>query len=183
MILASQSPRRRELLGLIAPDFRVIPADLDERRRPNEPVEAYVVRLAEAKAAAVAGAAEPGEWVIAADTTVALGSEIFNKPTDYPDFLAMMGRLAGTVHQVWTGLCVRRDQSVQTRALCTEVWVRPLAEAELADYWASGEPCDKAGGYGIQGLAARFVERIEGSYTNVVGLPLVELERMLTHAP
>jgi septum formation protein len=183
MILASQSPRRRELLSQLTSDFRVVVADVDETLLPGEVPERYVLRLAELKARTVAHEAGPDEAVIAADTTVSVSGQILNKPIDKADFLRMMSVLSGQTHQVYTGLCVIQASSVRTAVVCTDVAMRPLTQSECECYWLSGEPQDKAGGYGIQGLAARFVRRIEGSYTNVVGLPLVELEALLSNAP
>lgn len=183
MILASQSPRRRELLSQLTSDFRVVVADVDESLLPGEAPDSYVLRLAELKARTVAHQAGPHEAVIAADTTVSVGGQILNKPTDKADFLRMMRVLSGQTHQVYTGLCVIQASDVRTDVVCTDVSMRALTPVECETYWLSGEPQDKAGGYGIQGLAARFVRRIEGSYTNVVGLPLVELEALLSNAP
>jgi len=182
MILASQSPRRRELLSLVSSDFRVVVADVDESLLPGEAADVYVGRLAELKARTVAHHAGPNEPVIAADTTVAVAGHIFEKPVDEADFLRMMRELSGQTHQVFTGICVICADRVQTQVVCTDVSLRHITESERMTYWATGEPKDKAGGYAIQGLAARFVTRIEGSYTNVVGLPLVELEALLRNA-
>lgn len=182
MILASQSPRRRELLALICNQFEVVPADIDESVLPGESASVFVERLARAKALEVAGPVSSDEVVIAADTAVSIDGLILNKPTDWLDFQAMMNRLSGRTHQVYTGICVVHGAEVQSAVVCTEVTLRVISDQEQAAYWATGEPKDKAGGYGIQGIAARFVERIEGSYTNVVGLPLVELEALLAHA-
>lgn len=182
MILASQSPRRRELLSLVTTDFRVVVADVDETPLPGEAPARYVQRLAELKARTVAHQAVADEAVVAADTTVCLADEIFGKPADKADFLRMMRVLSGQTHQVYTGVCVVRSQQVQSAVVCTDVTLRVMSETECNAYWETGEPCDKAGGYGIQGLAARFVRQIHGSYTNVVGLPLVELEALLRDA-
>jgi len=138
--------------------------------------------LAELKARTVAHEAVADEAVVAADTTVCFADEIFGKPADKADFLRMMRVLSGQTHQVYTGVCVVRSQRVQSTVVCTDVTLRVMSETECNAYWATGEPCDKAGGYGIQGLAARFVRQIHGSYTNVVGLPLVELEALLHDA-
>jgi septum formation protein len=182
MILASQSPRRRDLLELITPDFRVIPADVDESVQESEQPDHFVARLAEAKARAVASYANQGELIIGSDTTVSAGGVILNKPSDQHDFLSMMDRLSGQTHQVYSGVCVLIDDHADVRVVRTDVTFRELSMEERLHYWQTGEPKDKAGGYGIQGLAARFVQSIQGSYTNVVGLPLVELEAMLNNA-
>ena len=182
MILASQSPRRRELLSIIVLDFRVIPPHVDERPLGGETPSCYVERLAKAKAMAVCAEAGKGENVIGSDTTVSVDGKILNKPVDQSDFLRMMRLLSGRKHQVYSGVCVFRDFVTYSCVVRTDVQVRIISDREARDYWASGEPKDKAGGYGIQGSAARFIERIDGSYTNVVGLPLVELEVLLNDA-
>lgn len=182
MILASQSPRRKELLSLIHDKFVVMPADIDESVLSGERPDAFVERLAKTKAETVAKQVDFGEIVIAADTAVAVDGLILNKPIDWSDFQFMMSRLSGRTHQVYTGVCVLSAGVIKQAVVCTDVTLRAITAEEQADYWASGEPSDKAGGYGIQGRAARFVARIEGSYTNVVGLPLVELEALLTDA-
>ena len=182
MILASQSPRRRDLLQLITSDFRVIPADVDETPCEGETPNHHVARLAQAKALAVSSHADVGELIIGSDTTVSVDGLILNKPTDQSDFLCMMERLSGKTHQVYSGICILLDDHADVRIVRTDVTFRELTAEERLHYWQTGEPADKAGGYGIQGLAARFVESIHGSYTNVVGLPLVELEAMLKSA-
>lgn len=182
MILASQSPRRRDLLQLITPDFRVIPADIDESLGDGEEPDQFVSRLAEAKARAVASYAHIGEPIIGSDTTVSVDGMILNKPSDLDDFLSMMNRLSGRTHQVYSGICVLVDDRADVQVVRTDVTFRELTREERLHYWQTGEPKDKAGGYGIQGLAARFVQSIQGSYTNVVGLPLVELEAILNNA-
>ena len=182
MILASQSPRRRDLLQLITSDFRVIPADVDESLCAGESPDHYVARLAQVKARAVSASAGVGELIIGSDTTVSVDGLILNKPTDQADFMCMMDRLSGKTHQVYSGICVLLDDNADVQIIRTDVTFRELTREESLQYWQTGEPADKAGGYGIQGLAARFVESIHGSYTNVVGLPLVELEAMLNRA-
>ncbi len=182
MILASRSPRRRDLLQLITPDFRVIPADVDESLRDDETPDQFVSRLAEAKARGVVSHAHLGEFIIGADTTVSAGDIILNKPIDQNDFMGMMELLSGITHQVYSGICLLADDQADVRAVRTDVTFRNLTTEECLHYWQTGEPEDKAGGYGIQGSAARFIESIQGSYTNVVGLPLVELEAMLNDA-
>ena len=182
MILASQSPRRRDLLQLITSDFRVIPADVDETPCEGETPNHHVARLAQAKALAVSRYADVGELIIGSDTTVSVDGLILNKPADQNDFLWMMDCLSGKTHQVYSGICVLLDDHADVRIVRTDVTFRELTAEERLHYWQPDEPADKAGGYGIQGLAARFVESIHGSYTNVVGLPLVELEAMLNRA-
>lgn len=183
LYLASQSPRRRELLTQIGIAHRVIAVDVDETRYADEPALAYVERLARAKAAAGWAACEanalPPLPVLGADTVVVLAGDILGKPCDGAAARAMLQRLSGQVHEVLTGisLCGARGQSACVST--TRVWFRVLSAAEIEAYWASGEPRDKAGAYGIQGLAARFVARIEGSYSGVVGLPLFETDALL----
>ena len=123
---------------------------------------------------------ESQEIALAADTTVVLGDEIMGKPLDAADATRMVRALAGQRHDVLTGICVRCGDRVETDVATTAVWFAPMSEAEIAEYVASGEPMDKAGGYGIQGLASKFIERIEGSYSNVVGLPIHLVYRALT---
>ena len=182
MILASQSPRRRDLLQLISSDFRVIPADVDESLCAGETPDHYVARLAQIKALAVSSYADTGELIIGSDTTVSVDGLILNKPTDQNDFLYMMDCLSGKTHQVYSGICVLFEDHADVRIVRTDVTFRELTAEERLHYWETGEPADKAGGYGIQGMAARFVESIHGSYSNIVGLPLVELEAMLNRA-
>ncbi len=180
--LASASPRRRELLAQIGVRFEVVVADLDESCHPGEAPELYVVRLALAKARAVH--LQRGERpVLGADTAVVVDEAILGKPRDRADALAMLGRLAGRSHHVYTGVAlVLPDGAAQTRLSVSTVTFRPIAAAEREAYWASGEPADKAGGYAVQGLGAIFIERLEGSYSGVMGLPLFETAELLRHA-
>ena len=179
MILASQSPRRRDLLRLITTDFLVMPANVDESHRIDESPVAYVCRLAERKAQVIADQVAFKEPIIGLDTAVACASHVLNKPKGKEDYLAMMELLSGATHQVYSGICVLQGAQSMVRSVRTDVTFRELSMSERLRYWDTGEPLDKAGGYGIQGIAARFVKSINGSYTNVVGLPLVELEAML----
>jgi septum formation protein len=175
IILASGSPRRQLFLAGLGLDFAVVIADVDETGRTGETPPAFVRRLALAKAAAVA-AAHPEAWVIGADTVVVLAGAILGKPADPDDALAMLTRLAGRTHEVWTGFAVMRDEAVAiAREVRTEVTFVTAAAAVLAAYVATGEPLDKAGAYGIQGRGGVLVERIDGSHSNVVGLPMAEL--------
>jgi septum formation protein len=150
---------------------------VDETPYPEESPRDYVLRLAGEKARAVDS--EPDEAVLAADTTVVVGGEILGKPQDSADAFRMLRLLAGQEHAVITGICLRRGERVIFDLASTSVWFAPLTEAEIAGYVASGEPMDKAGAYGIQGLASRFIDRIEGSYSNVVGLPVALVYRRL----
>jgi septum formation protein len=165
------------LLSAAGLDFTVRTADIDETPREGEQPLDYVLRLAREKACAVTCA--DNEIVIAADTTVVLDNEIMGKPADASDAARMLGALAGRMHEVITGVCVRHGAEAFTEVASTAVWFSPLTPNEIEDYVASGEPMDKAGAYGIQGLASRFVERVDGSYTNVVGLPVALVYRML----
>lgn len=180
LILASGSPRRRELLGKFGLPFEVIPAQGGEEEPGDMLPEEYVQKLAEAKAAEVYERCADGEAVfIAADTIVELGGHILGKPADEADACRMLSELAGNEHRVWSGLCVRQGDTVRTAAECTKVHFRPLTEEEIRAYVATGEPLDKAGAYGYQGIAGLFVDRIDGDYFNVVGLPICRLGQML----
>jgi septum formation protein len=171
LILASASPRRAELLRAAGIEFDVRPAAVDESILPGESPERYVRRVAEAKADAVF---EPGvPAVLSADTVVVIGGRILGKPDDVQEATAMLRLLSGQTHEVVTGVClVSGGHGQVTRVDRTRVEFAPLTERELDWYVASGEPMDKAGAYAIQGRASRFVRRIEGSYSNVVGLPV-----------
>ena len=179
LILASQSPRRRELLARLGLSFRVLAADIDETMDPGRAAFQEVARLSAGKAAAVAASAPEDSVIVAADTVVVLEGKILGKPRDKADAARMLQDLSGRDHQVMTGLTVRRGPVVQTDTVVTHVHFRPLDHREVAAYVASGEPMDKAGAYGIQGLASIFVDRLDGDYYNVMGLPLCRLCRML----
>jgi septum formation protein len=174
LVLASASPRRQELLADLGLVFAVRPADIDESVHSGELGTDYVLRLAREKAAAVAGT---GELVIAADTTVDLNGELLGKPVDEDDARALMRKLSNSVHHVHTGVCalaIDADGTVrdESTVITTAVSFAPVPDAWIDWYSATGEPFDKAGGYGMQGSAAIFVHRIDGSPTNVIGLPL-----------
>lgn len=178
--LASQSPRRRELLDQIGVDYEVVVPEVPEEPHPGEAPEEYVIRLALEKARAVRdrlGAAVRYP-VLAADTVVVLDHEIFGKPRDRADGLRMLARLSGRAHLVLTGMALV-GETEQTRLSVSHVHFRPITAQEAAAYWASGEPHDKAGGYAIQGRAAAFIERLEGSYSGVMGLSLFDVVEML----
>jgi septum formation protein len=177
IVLASQSPRRSEILRQAGIPFVARPANVDETTRPGENPEDYVRRVARDKA--LAGGAAPGEIVLGADTVVVIDGEILGKPADSADAARMLGLLAGREHQVLTGICLGRGAEMVVDCARTGVWFRPLTREEIADYVATGEPMDKAGAYAIQGLASKFIERIEGSYTNVVGLPIELVQQIL----
>jgi septum formation protein len=176
LVLASASPRRRELLAGLGLRFDVRPADVDETPRPGEPPADLVERLAGAKAAAVG--ASRREVVVAADTVVVADGDALGKPVGGDDAARMLRRLGGRTHHVLTGVAVRLGAALTSGVVSTEVTFRPLTEADIAWYVATGEPLDKAGAYAIQGVGGLFVERIDGSYHNVVGLPLAQLESM-----
>lgn len=176
LILASASPRRREMLAAIGLHFRVEAAEADERVLAGEDPPTYVVRVARDKAKIVA-ARSPGAWTLAADTVVVLHGEILGKPLDAEDAVLMLKRLAGNVHEVWTGFCLcHADQDNQVcRAVKTEVRFADLSDQVIRAYVRSGDPLDKAGSYGIQSQGGFMVQGIRGSYSNVVGLPLAEV--------
>jgi septum formation protein len=177
LILASQSPRRSELLTTAGIPFTVRVREVEEIRAPGEPPDAYARRLARAKAEAAWENRD--EIVLGADTIVVLDQQVLEKPRDAADARSMLERLAGREHTVITAICLRHPSGVQVDSTATRVRFAPLAESEIADYVASGEPMDKAGAYAIQGLASKFVERVEGCYFNVIGLPLSQVYRYL----
>lgn len=178
LLLASASPRRAELLRAAGIRFEVVPADVDERQHDGEDAESYVRRLAAAKASWVA-ASHPGRAVLGADTTVVVDGEVLGKPGDAAEAEAMLERLSGRSHRVLTGVClIGPDGRAETAVDSTTVEFRPLTNAEIAAYVASGEPMDKAGAYAIQGGAAAFVTRIDGDYDTVVGLPVALIQAM-----
>ncbi|RTR20932.1 Maf family protein [Deinococcus radiophilus] len=170
LILASASPRRRELLGHLLSQFEVIASDADESSAETDPAR-LAVELARRKALAVAGA-HPGCAVLGADTVVALGGRLLAKPQDEAENRTFIRQLSGQTHQVVTGLCLVADGQVSTAHESTAVTFRPLTDTEIVHYAASGEGLDKAGGYGIQGLGMALVKGIDGDCSNVVGLPL-----------
>ena len=178
LILASASPRRRDLLTQAGLTFDVIPANIDESRHPNEPPAAYVQRLALEKAKAIA-ALHPSSYVLGADTTVVLDNEILNKPTDLADAARMLRSLANRSHQVHTGIAVATSTTSRSHVETTTVFVSAIPEAELAYYLTTNDSLDKAGAYGIQGYAARWITRIEGDFFNVMGLPIAATIRLL----
>lgn len=179
LYLASGSPRRRQFLLELGFDFRLLPITLSEDRVDDEAPEAYVRRLAREKATKAVGA-EKGAAVLAADTTVVVDDEVLGKPTDEDDFRRMMTRLSGRSHRVLTGVAVRVvGGDTQDLVVATTVHFRPLTAPQIEWYWLTGEPKDKAGGYAIQGKGGAFVAGIEGSHSNVVGLPLPQTLELL----
>jgi len=183
LVLASASPRRRELLTQLGYRFTTRSTTaVDETPRPHERPAALVARLAQAKAEAGAGAAGAGVWVLGADTEVVLDGRVFGKPLDAAAGVGMLLELAGRTHEVLSAVALAGDGSTRVALSVSRVRFRAIAEREARDYWASGEPADKAGGYAIQGRGAAFVERLEGSYTGVVGLPVFETLALLREA-
>jgi septum formation protein len=172
LILASESPRRAELLTWAGFTFDVMPASIDETVHDREPPADYVLRVARAKAVAVASRADGARLVLAADTTVVVDGDILGKPEDDGQARGMLRLLSGRTHEVLTGVVVRSQGDEHAEVVATRVRFAPLTEAEIAWYVATGEPFGKAGAYGIQGRASRFIEAIEGSWSNVVGLPV-----------
>ncbi|WP_257456215.1 Maf family protein [Archangium lipolyticum] len=181
LVLASASPRRRELLGQLGLSFEVSAADIDETPRQGEPATAYVLRLAQEKARAVM-ARHPGAWVLAADTTVALGDELLGKPQDAAEARGMLGRLSGRTHEVHTGVALAGPGGEHSTVVRTRVVFRSLTLGEIDWYVGTGEPLDKAGSYAVQGKGGFLVAAVEGSPTNVIGLPLGETLELLARA-
>lgn len=178
LILASGSPRRKELLRLITPDFTVLPSDFDESALAAPTPLELVKALAQGKCGAVASQ-RPQELVLGCDTVVEFAGQVFGKPRDRADARRMLTALSGADHWVHTGVCLRRGEREMCRAASTRVRFYPIPEEALEAYIATEEPYDKAGGYAIQGWAARFCEGIEGCYYNVMGLPVSLVARML----
>jgi septum formation protein len=190
IFLASRSPRRRELLDQIGVSYRMVDVEVDESHLPNESAETYVRRLAKAKAqagsealATTISATDNAALVLGADTIVVLdtptGEQLLGKPKNREDGLAMLRQLSAATHRVLTAVCISNGSRYETAVSETQVTFRQLQETEIDAYWHSGEPVDKAGAYGIQGLAAAFISRIEGSYSGVMGLPLCETATLL----
>ncbi|WP_444929994.1 Maf family protein [Microbulbifer sp. SSSA002] len=184
LLLASGSPRRAELLAQIGVSFsRLSPAVIEQQQPAEGPIE-YIERLAHDKATAgfrAVGGPE-GLWSLGADTVVVAGETLLEKPVDFPDFESMMRTLSGVEHSVFTAVCLHSQERQFSRVVETRVKFRHLSKSQIEAYWNTGEPTDKAGGYGIQGFGAALVEAVSGSYSNVVGLPLEALVPMLDHA-
>ena len=180
IILASQSPRRKELLSQMGlRGFKVTSPEVDETVEEHLPPAQVVEELSRRKALAVASHADQDDLIIAADTVVALEGAVLGKPADQREAFAMLTALSGNRHYVYTGLTVIKGDQVMTQHECTTVTFRDLEPEEISHYIATGEPMDKAGAYGIQGLGAMLVSGIEGDYFNVVGLPIFRLSRIL----
>ncbi|MGL6161122.1 Maf family protein [Microbulbifer sp.] len=185
LLLASGSPRRAQLLAQIAVPFTRVTPSVVEIRADGETPQDYVQRLAREKATAgleAAGAVDPSLWALGADTLVLAGDRVLEKPRDFTDFESTMLALSGVEHSVLTAVCLRSSERQFSRLVETRVRFRHLNHEQIRAYWDTGEPLDKAGGYGIQGLGAALVESISGSYSNVVGLPLEALVPMLEKA-
>ncbi len=180
--LASRSPRRQELLDQIKIHYQVVVPEVPEQQQPMESPEDYVCRLALSKAQAGWAMIPATEKrpVLGADTVVVLDGTVMEKPRDRDEGIAMLTALSGKTHQVITGIALVTESDYDSALSVSQVYFRQISEQERAAYWATGEPVDKAGGYAIQGVAAAFVERIEGSYSGIVGLPLFELTNLLT---
>jgi septum formation protein len=182
LYLASSSPRRKELLAQLGYEFTILTPDVEEARQSEESPEDYVLRLSREKAEAGACLIEhfPADAVvIGADTIVVSGDDVLEKPQDFSHAQKMLQSLSDSRHRVMTAVTVADKQHTLSELVVTDVWFRALGEEDIIDYWDTGEPCDKAGAYGIQGTGGRFVSRIEGSYHAVVGLPLLETDQLL----
>ena len=181
LYLASGSPRRRELLTQLGLQFERLITDVEEQRQPDEAAEAYVRRLASDKARAGVAVAPQDLPVLGADTIVVLNNEVLEKPRDAEHAAEILSKLSGQTHQVMTAVAIADAQRKLDCLVTTDVTFRNITAEEISHYIASGEPMDKAGAYGIQGLGGNFVRRINGSYHAVVGLPLVETNELLSH--
>ncbi|MGB0897885.1 MAG: Maf family protein [Psychrobium sp.] len=180
LVLASQSPRRKQLLAQLGYQFNCIPADIDESVQDGESPAQYVERLATEKARVIAETQPANVVVLGSDTSVVFQQHILGKPESLAHCLEMLSMLSGQTHQVLTAISAVQQQKVQSSLITTEVDFKQLSEAEIVRYWHTGEPQDKAGAYGIQGIAGQFVKQIRGSYSAVVGLPLYETAQLLS---
>lgn len=179
IVLASTSPRRRELLTQLGYDFSIVSPDIEEQKQASESPEQYVERLSLEKAQAGLALSKPNSVVVGSDTVVVLDETVLEKPSDFSHSRSMLSSMSGRKHQVLTAVSVVSELKQASVVVTTDVWFKPLSEQEIEQYWQSGEPKDKAGSYGIQGLGGRFVTRIEGSYYAVMGLPLYETDQLL----
>lgn len=180
LVLASQSPRRKELLATLGVQFEVASADIDESVIASESAANYVQRLAKEKAQVIYDRlAQPNTAVLGSDTSVIYEGRILGKPENELDFSSMMRLLSGQTHQVMTSVAVISANKISCEVITSDVVFKPLTESMIEKYWLTGEPKDKAGGYGIQGFGSLFVDKIHGSYSAVVGLPLAETASML----
>jgi septum formation protein len=180
LILASQSPRRKELLEQLGYHFTCLPADIDESVLAQENPEQYVSRLAIEKARVIAKQYDESVVVLGSDTSVVFGTNILGKPASLDECIAILSMLSGQTHQVITAVAVVKGERTEVFVVRTEVDFKVLTEQEISRYWQTGEPQDKAGAYGIQGIAGQFVKQIRGSYSAVVGLPLYETSQLLS---
>ncbi|WP_394172767.1 Maf family protein [Thalassotalea litorea] len=179
LYLASKSPRRRELLNQLGIKFEVVDGSVIETPISGESPEDYVARLAREKSAAGQCNVASDDIVLGSDTIVVVDHAILEKPKNFEDFRAMFAQLSGRAHQVLTAVAVRKGQALEQVLVSSDVYFRNVSEQEVLAYWQTGEPQDKAGGYAIQGMAGKFVTRIDGSYSAIVGLPLYETEQLL----
>lgn len=180
LVLASASPRRAELLSAAGFAFDVMPADVDETPGPTESAETYTLRVARDKARRVAASiGDPAAAVLSADTEVVADARILGKPATPDDAAGMLRLLSGRAHDVLTAVVVRAGGRERSEVVTTRVEFTPMSDADIARYVATGEPMGKAGAYAIQGYAARFIDRIDGSWSNVVGLPIHAVQRLL----
>ncbi|MDD9197077.1 Maf family protein [Aliivibrio sp. S3MY1] len=183
VFLASGSPRRKELLTQLGYQFELLSIDVEEVHQSHETPLMYVERLSKDKAQAGVRALERTKNkhvpVLGSDTIVVIDGVILEKPKDFEDAKRMLLALSGRQHQVMTAVTLATSDDIRTKTVITQVWFRTLSEQEIEQYWESGEPCDKAGSYGIQGSGGRFVSRIDGSYHAVMGLPLMETDQLL----
>lgn len=182
LLLASGSPRRRELLGQIGVPHAVSPAEVDESRAPGESAQRYVLRLARLKAGVVYERGARDDAALAADTTVVLGKQIYGKPENRDDCTRMLLALSGRTHRVLTAVALAYAGGLDSELSVSEVTFAKLTREDCERYWATGEPRDKAGGYAVQGLGALFIRHLSGSYSGVMGLPLYETAQLLARA-
>ncbi|MCL4157480.1 UNVERIFIED_CONTAM: hypothetical protein GTU68_010409 [Idotea baltica] len=179
VFLASGSPRRKELLALLGYQFEILSVDVEEVHKSDETPLMYVERLSKAKAEMTEQIENKNVPVLGSDTIVVIDGVILEKPKDFEDAKRMLLALSGRQHQVMTAVTLATPETTRTKTVITQVWFRTLSIKEIEQYWESGEPCDKAGSYGIQGSGGRFVSRIDGSYHAVMGLPLMETDQLL----
>ena len=180
LILASASPRRRHWLEAMRIPFELQSPQVDESPLLDEEPMDLVLRLAELKAEVIAGR-NPGRWVMAADTTVAVDHHTLNKPVDVEDAVRMLSLIQGRTHQVHTGFCLQRNEAIHSFVDTAQVFFRPLTEAQIRWYVSTREPMDKAGAYAIQGIGALFIEAVEGSFSTVMGLPVERMGALFSH--
>ncbi|MEH0688602.1 septum formation inhibitor Maf [Vibrio cholerae] len=178
LVLASGSPRRKELLTQLGVEFEVLVTDVEEAQGSEEQAQDYVTRLSKDKALAGLALREDAV-VLGSDTIVVCDGQVLEKPENLAHCKQMLSMLSGRAHQVMTAVTLVSRERSESVVVTTNVWFKPLSELEIEQYWHTGEPCDKAGSYGIQGIGGRFVTRIEGSYHAVVGLPLFETDQLL----